>query len=247
MNKIGMNGNVIRASDEIARYLERIPGFLTVEDFDRVMVFKTLRQKIKATVIKHLEQRSNVATFTAKRTSSGREVQLYRHIKHGPVSSIPGYIYPLEPALNAPPGLPPEKVTPPPARQMCEACGHDKPLADFVAIPGDGYCKTCSSCMENLCSKAEIGVEKSEINMNKSGLAGLTPEQMRQLAADLQQQANLVEKNTASRDAINKQLEPVRRDALMTGATLTRKFEELFDAMSAHEKALAALRNFKVA
>jgi hypothetical protein len=39
----------------------------------------------------------------------------------------------------------------------------------------------------------------------------------------------------------------VRRDALMTGATLTRKFEELFDAMSAHEKALAALRNFKVA
>lgn len=258
MNKIGMNGALIRASDEVNRYLERMPGFLTADAFEHVTVFKTLRTKDQETVLQHLRKRSSVSIFIAKRSRNGREVELFRHIKHGSidsVTSIPGYIYPLEAAPAAAPkkqraepivdSKPLPQVAPVP-KQMCETCGHEKSFTEFAPIPGGGYCKTCERCLDKFRHEAEIAKEKSGMSINKSGLAGMTPEQMRKMAAELQQQADEAEKSTASRDAINKQLEPVRRQALQTGAALTRKFEEMLDAMGAHEKAMAALRDFKV-
>ncbi|EBI7171761.1 hypothetical protein NK099_003465 [Salmonella enterica] len=75
----------------------------------------------------------------------------------------------------------------------------------------------------------------------------LSPLELRKQAEDLLRQAEDAERSLTAKDIFQKQLEPVRREVLLAHTKLTKGFETMVDGMAELDKAIAKLRDFKIA
>ncbi|RAU45295.1 hypothetical protein DBY68_016910 [Pseudocitrobacter sp. RIT415] len=210
-------------------YVLRYPNGVEESDLYKVDAYTVLSKKERKQLVEIIESTN---ALKVKRTGKpGKEKIWFQHMKF--VDSVEVELDEVVRSWS--------KAAP--TEHQCMSCGISKPLSEFP----DNYGKpleTCRKCLNRL--REETMISK-QLNQSHSSdpLAGFSPEQLMKISEMASTRAKEVKESLTARDAITKQLEPIRREVLQAYQKVTKAFDSMVDGMSDLDKAMAKLREFK--
>lgn len=222
--------NLERALSRVKAYVLRFPNGVEESDLYKVDAYTVLSKKERKQLVEIIE--STNALMVTRSGKPGREKVWFQHMKFvGSVEVKPETVARSWSVATAAP------------ERQCMSCGTSKPLSEFP----DNYGKpleTCRKCLNRL--REETMISK-QLNHSHSSdpLAGFSPEQLMKISEMASTRAKEVKESLTARDAITKQLEPIRREVLQAHQKVTKAFDSMVDGMSDLDKAMAKLREFK--
>ncbi|MEY1000275.1 hypothetical protein AB7263_18925 [Providencia rettgeri] len=233
-----------RALSEVKNYVEKFPsGVSRNELHQKVKAYHDLNKKDKDSLVAHIQERSVLLVFKAKKHGSVIPTTFFRHKKYGHLGKIDGYEYPLKK----------------PKERVCCKCKQEKPLSEF-SIANDrasgvkSYCKKCDNQKraENaLKLKLSKPLEKiSKIDERCKVMTNpSSPEQLRKQAEELLKAAEQAEKNQATekwKTEFKKEFEQQKLEVMQAVGMANRKFDEMMDAMATLSKVSEKFKLLKV-
>ncbi|EMB3980195.1 hypothetical protein LEA50_19100 [Salmonella enterica] len=234
-----------RALSRVKAYVLRYPNGVEESDLYKVDSFSVLSKKERQQLVGIIESTS--ALHVTRSGKPGKEKLWFQHMRF---TGIPEDKVSLLPAVSVVPAQPTvtevvnswREEAPP--KHQCMSCGTSKPLSEFPDNNGKPL-ETCSHCLKRL--REETMLAKHPTHQQSSDpLAGFTPEQLIKISEMALSRAKEAKEAQTARDAITKQLEPIRREVLQAHQKVTKAFDTMVDGMAELDKAMAKLRGFKV-
>ena len=221
--------NLERALSRVKAFVFRYQNGVEESDLYKVDAYTVLSKKERKQLVEIIESTNSLkVTRTGK---PGKEKIWLQHMKF--VDSVEVELDEVVRSWSEAP--PPE--------QQCMSCGTSKPLSEFPDNCGKPL-ETCRKCLNRL--REETMVTKQLTQSHSSDpLAGLSPEQLIKISEMASTRAKEVKESLTARDAITKQLEPIRREVLQAHQKVTKAFNSMVDGMAELDKAVEKLREFK--
>jgi hypothetical protein len=219
------------ALSRVKGYVMRHPNGVDVKDLLKVEAFSRLKTKDRKQLLDIIERYDQLEV-----TQTGRGAKTVTWLRH----KLHTLTTPAEPVLVVT-----EEAAEP--TFICCDCLREKPARDFT---GDVH--RCSTCEARAIAPAVKKTEKLSLNIEQKEneamppKTALSPSEMRKQAEALLRQAEEAERTVAAKDVFQKQLEPLRREALLAHTKVTKGLEMMVDGMAELDKAMAKLRDFKV-
>ncbi|HDJ9227166.1 TPA: hypothetical protein PRR23_004048 [Escherichia coli] len=218
------------ALSRVKGYVMRHPNGVDVKDLLKVEAFTRLKTKDRKQLLDIIERYDQLeVTHIGK---GAKAITWLRHKLHTTTT-------PAEPV----------EVVEEPAEVLliCCDCLNEKPAREF-----SGDVHRCSTCEARAAAPVVKSTETLSLHIAQKEIepmalkTPLSPSEMRKQAEALIRQAEEAERTVAAKDVFKKQLDPLRREALLAHTKVTKGFEAMMDGMAELDKAMAKLRDFKV-
>lgn len=220
------------ALSRVKGYVMRHPNGVDAKDLLKVEAFTRLKTKDREQLLDIIERYDQL---DVTRTGKGaKAITWLRHKLH--VTTVA----PTEPEKKA--AEEPAVLT-----FVCCDCLQEKPASEFV-----GKIHRCTACEARAAAPVVKETKTLSLNIEHKEKETMAPKtnlsaiELRKQAEALLRQAEEAERVSTAKDVFQKQLDPLRRQVLLAHTKVTKGFEAMVDGMAELDKAMAALRDFKV-